>query len=589
MTRLYINDKLAIMSEDMSIELISENPYFTQSSSYSLDVRLPMPVNEHIFGHIERMSADKKEMNLPMRLIVNNKVEMVGTAVLTDVEDDSITVQLVSGNSEFNLKTNEDIYIDELQLRTSVASSQIIDDNDEYEVPVPVKYEDEVINSYVALKSIYGRSTPYDQSSIVTQPKLIPLVREIVQNYGYEFDEKFFEDTYFKYVFICNAVTRTSRNYLNEALPHWYLSQFFTELENFFFAVFVVDDVTKTAKFVERKSYFKTQYEYINSDDILDEFKTEISSEEDSTEISSSNVKYNFQSAVTDDGICRLKDVWLDYMEYQDYNSYEEMESAYSKSKDELGETNFAYVVRNIIFRAEGRQYINWKEDGGYKLKEVNLYCDYIRDESSETYVSLNIVPAKMTEYNIGYYSLTVKDREVLFKKLSDCTINIPQVSFSSRSNDNRRSDINIQDLINGTQTVEEKSYKDVMEVALYTGKTPVTASEKDGYIEDYPIAFMDSHQTVDNQELDFPAYSLSMNTAGENSIGARLASLGYEIGTKIKHTFTFRYKGIPSAQKIYVFHNKSYACKQIKVTIDSRGVVDNLVEGEFYPYKELK
>ena len=40
------------------------------------------------------------------------------SAVLLSVEDALVKVQLVSGNAEFNLLTNDDLYIDELDLGT---------------------------------------------------------------------------------------------------------------------------------------------------------------------------------------------------------------------------------------------------------------------------------------------------------------------------------------------------------------------------------------------------------------------------------------------------------------------------------------
>ena len=45
MTELYINGQLAVLSEDFYFTLASENPYFTRSSNYSLDIELPMSAN----------------------------------------------------------------------------------------------------------------------------------------------------------------------------------------------------------------------------------------------------------------------------------------------------------------------------------------------------------------------------------------------------------------------------------------------------------------------------------------------------------------------------------------------------------------
>ena len=46
MTELYIDGQLAALPEGFNITFTSENPYFTRSSNYSLDIELPMPANQ---------------------------------------------------------------------------------------------------------------------------------------------------------------------------------------------------------------------------------------------------------------------------------------------------------------------------------------------------------------------------------------------------------------------------------------------------------------------------------------------------------------------------------------------------------------
>lgn len=118
MTELYIDGRLAVLPEGFSFTFTSENPYFTRSSNYSMDVELPMPANYAIFKHVNRLDVTKEKTILPATLIVDGKCLLYGSAVLLSVEDTLVKVQLVSGNAEFNLLTNDDIYIDELDLGT---------------------------------------------------------------------------------------------------------------------------------------------------------------------------------------------------------------------------------------------------------------------------------------------------------------------------------------------------------------------------------------------------------------------------------------------------------------------------------------
>jgi hypothetical protein len=77
-----------------------------------------MPANHAIFKHVNRLDVTKKKTILPATLIVDARCLLYGSAVLLSVEDALVKVQLVSGNAEFNLLTNDDLYIDELDLGT---------------------------------------------------------------------------------------------------------------------------------------------------------------------------------------------------------------------------------------------------------------------------------------------------------------------------------------------------------------------------------------------------------------------------------------------------------------------------------------
>ena len=72
-----------------------------------------MPANNTIFKHINRLDVTKQKTILPAMLIVDARCLLNGSTVLLSVEDTQVKVQLVSGNAEFNLLTNDDIYIDD--------------------------------------------------------------------------------------------------------------------------------------------------------------------------------------------------------------------------------------------------------------------------------------------------------------------------------------------------------------------------------------------------------------------------------------------------------------------------------------------
>lgn len=114
MTELLIDGKRVSLPSDLSFDLIFENPYFTKSSTHTLDVDLPMPTNRHVFGMLHRMDVTKQKVTLPAVLIADGYQLLNGKALVLGTTDQTVKIQLMSGNAEFNFLTNGDIYLDEV-------------------------------------------------------------------------------------------------------------------------------------------------------------------------------------------------------------------------------------------------------------------------------------------------------------------------------------------------------------------------------------------------------------------------------------------------------------------------------------------
>ena len=84
-----------------SIKLTGENPYFTQSERYTVDVTLPMDIlqNRSFFQNIQRMERSKQPQHMKCRLVVDNHPVLTGTASVTQVTQESVMVHMVGGNS----------------------------------------------------------------------------------------------------------------------------------------------------------------------------------------------------------------------------------------------------------------------------------------------------------------------------------------------------------------------------------------------------------------------------------------------------------------------------------------------------------
>lgn len=121
--QLLIDNKPVIVKKGTSIRLTRENPAISQNGDYTLDVTLPLAgclENINVFGiphyrHQPLVGLADKTYQFALEA---SRLRLTGTAVVTQVSEDEIKLQLLAGNTEFNFDNREggDKYIDELDL-----------------------------------------------------------------------------------------------------------------------------------------------------------------------------------------------------------------------------------------------------------------------------------------------------------------------------------------------------------------------------------------------------------------------------------------------------------------------------------------
>lgn len=119
MIELFLDNKPAVLRDNVSIKLTRENVYFTKSGSYTYDIELPLGCAENraILGNINRKdeSASYREFSAVLR--VDNRVLLDGKAIIHQITDTSAKIQLLGGNAEMNFYTKgAELYVDELDL-----------------------------------------------------------------------------------------------------------------------------------------------------------------------------------------------------------------------------------------------------------------------------------------------------------------------------------------------------------------------------------------------------------------------------------------------------------------------------------------
>lgn len=118
MTQLFINGREVALPTGFSFVLTEENPYFTQAGQFSDEIEIPLyGVNVNIFGHLNRRDKTLQNVKYDARIVVNNHAIVVGTATVTAVNTDSVSLQILGNNSDINYLTQfESLYIDEMDL-----------------------------------------------------------------------------------------------------------------------------------------------------------------------------------------------------------------------------------------------------------------------------------------------------------------------------------------------------------------------------------------------------------------------------------------------------------------------------------------
>lgn len=590
MTTILINSVEAILPVGMELNFVSENAYFSRSSNYTLDIDLPMPVNSLIFGNINRLSMSKNKIIYPASIYVDGRCILSGSAVVVQVGDSLVKIQLVAGNAEFNLLTNDNIYLDEIDLgeikfpypaNTNgflpidkyVTYYGSIDDGQEI-VWLPVLYEeDKLLNSpCYEFGTDAFQPAPYGVSSPpCIQPYLLTVIKRVVEFFGYKFNDSIFNNSFIRHIYVVNALATTK---ITKALPHWTISEFFNEIENFLGAITLVDERTKEVVFIPLNNYFNNiDLELIDRSQIIDQYEVDITDSENDKDIGSSNISYDLGQQA-DDGYYRMDKTVFAQASKIEYTSYDDLKNAWAAIGDKDDKKY------NNIFVANRRYYINYKVDDKNTLREVNLYGDLIRDSEDDSAVDLRIVPAKIVQYNIGLYGSIAEFH--LNRPYVPLKINIPFASYHGSVVSN--GSFNVQEVIEGNITLEKQREKnDKLEVAINTGVLNVQKVTYQNQTHSYHYAypFTDYMQKTNEQTTDFLPYSLSLNDLCEDSMGHRLAPIK-TFHSGVTYCFSFVSEFIPDVKKVFLIANQRYLCEKIELGITADGL-NKIMKGYFY------
>lgn len=531
MIQLILNNTEVFPERDTSIKMIRENPVLTESGSYTLDVNLPLSITENVkfFGNLNRIEVSKKYQRYDCELRTNGRPLLVGTAVITKVTDQAVTIQILAGNSNVRFWNNaEGDYIDELDYNTTPEGDIVTrrmwglydgvlhkdetykeggDTGDMYftywlkNVHGLNKITRENFSGYfrgsrgefcfcrVFDKSIDeglqlrlptfgngerinsvsdGRLTDLMMYFNCIQPNLLWVVGKVCEKRGYTFDGSLLKGTPAENIYVASA-RQTLK--IADALPHWTVKQFMEEIQHLFNVTIFFDDALMTARMVGNE----TIGSLYTISAVIDELEVDVKEEEEKRV---DKVKYKsweddfhliLPAEVKKKNQVLLKGdkpVWQEIMSYSD-----------------------AIKNDSIFITSEGRSYL-YRKDAWYEkdhAMEVDLLGNKIIEEDQAT--ELKIRPAKTVQkkYRDSYFEqrregigpFGFRDSLEVFSYYHSETVLEMENSWGGYT----KVDGNLYDKLIRGEEITNSGKEDEMQLFFYNGDV---VSPQDDYIYQY-------------------------------------------------------------------------------------------------------
>lgn len=584
-TVLYLNNTQVYPDGQQSIKLTKENPYFTQSDSYTLDVTLPMAITENrsFFRNINRMERSKKVERMKCRLTVDNRLLLDGSAKVTQVSEQEVKVQLLGGNSEiYFLSDDEKNYIDNLPLgEVSVVKDSVNGTTHTIDTDIRFRQSDIKDETTGARKECW-------------QFGLVDIAKQIFRTFGFEVTECTVDRTPWNEVYVASA---KSTNTVAHVLPHWPLRTFVDELGKFFNVSVVIDQEHKTVRIKDNPTFFTNRESLVIVP--VDEYTVEMNESGGTHALAADNLRYDMSGSEHHD-YDMIPDNVRENAVTETFASRDAAYAAWSAAS-EADKTGKIYAC------PEGR-YTGWLHDytdvGGEEQRleftQIDVFAPLVRDPENGNETELRICPVAMGEIefertagfgngtDFSYYTNTWKEH---IPAMENPTGNdIPASPFGgSRSFGGSSSEYEatIQEYILGEASIEKEGKEDRLQVMFMDNvkqpcyyhngarNTDEELSVDAGFTD---FQYKKAHK---NGALHSP-WSLSLNKCEATHYLGQLHQNGFTFNLGAKYCISFLSKEMPDPTKIFIIRNKRYGCEKIEAQIDSKGM-QQLMTGYFY------
>ena len=619
MNGLFIGGQKVVLPKGFSQTFTEENPFFSKNGQYTFDIQLSLkhPTNAKIYKHYNRInnSADLVTKRSAV-FISDNKVWLNGTEVILEVNSDSVSIQLVSGNSELNYLIGGDLKIRTLDLGSAVINPATIVSNLDHPYPendwllLPFANND---NSYlgndyfhstgivdqdghVVLQSLHyaydgvhplgSTGNIYHYLNYRPQPYLCFIINKILLSLGYALSTNMLAShDVFKYYYLVHGYDTLK---FAEMLPDWTAKIFFEEIEKYFDCSVVIKE-DKSVDILFNHSFLSSLEPTKLT--VIDEFSCEIDSE---NKLSHFDVNMGY-SLDPDDyyQLNRIEQSVYDQAIHEDLEEILSMLDLLNKVADTNDATRYRKIFHDIH---NADQFIVYKDGAQDVPKKINSFANlfYNPDDNETINMEFNIIPAAMT----------TGSRTIIFPGESAPSFvsffwQCPIAEYSDPffvDNENSQDDYTIQSLISGENSISSKTLTSKLRLAIYDGQkkislfnyrnslneiiSPIPNGVGSNIIYPFPLVEAQSEYFRDMNSLwnFFGCNPFRLSWMYNN-----IYSLTEKINTEKLYKFVFLESDRIEIKSKFLINNREFLCAKVERVASENGI-NNLVPGYFYP-----
>lgn len=574
MTQLIIDGTEAVLPQNFSVTVKRENSFFTKSGEYTYDctLRLDNAVNQQLYGFLGRTNkADQIVTGRTAVLTAGGHVYCRGTELVTRWTDNSVSIQILSGESEMNYFIGQDRKMEDLDmgsidpetfLSVFVTSPTLHYPSVDYCIP-PVRLPGGFItNRYRPEAGAAWRLLEW----FMPQPYLMALLRRAVTALGYTLEENQLESTSMKYLFIVNTVATLD---YARMVPGWTVREFFEEVEKLTGCVFVTDNMSKTCRIMLRKRYYEGAQK-LTLRNVTDAYEAELADDESrQADFTTSSVSYDLPSGYYANLQC-LPDGMTSSSDVVDCASLSEAVELLSRAKPKQ-----KTIARDT---STGRLYIRIvrTEHAGTEQARDDVMAyevDQFRsiDRHTESTLELGITPAPMTYLYDQFPAMEVIDLATgeTARKYGMDTRD-PEGSNPSSGETEAET---FEDYVSDYAGKEESAKGDLL-AAFYCGDLGYRTYNGQRS-DEHQWAYTDAqHARIIGSLYNFtPPYSpAAVGSLRLQDVEEELYGDDYGIDTAHPTTFETYDPNVADPRQIYIINNRPYVVRDIEETITSEG-----------------